>query len=43
MRLLAESLRRLYRAGKIDEKKVKEMAAEGKITMEEMEYIVGEG
>ena len=41
MRLLVESLRRLYKAGKIDEKKVKEMAADGKITMEEMGYIVG--
>lgn len=39
MRLLVESLKRLYQSGKLDEEKVMSMVSEGKITEEEMEYI----
>jgi len=35
-----ESVRRLYRAGKITLDKVKELLANGKITPEEYDYIV---
>jgi len=35
-----ESIRRLYRAGKISLDKVKELLADGKITTEEYDYIV---
>ena len=41
MRALVESFRRLYKAGKITEEKVAELLAEGKITQEEYEYIIG--
>ena len=42
MRMLVESLRRLYRAGKLREDKIREMKTGGKITDEEMEYILKE-
>ena len=41
MRLLVESMRRLYRAGKITLEQVKERLAKGEITTEEYDYIVG--
>lgn len=41
MRTLVESLKRLYAAGKTDEEKIREMAAGGKISSEEAEYILG--
>lgn len=41
MRALVESLRRLYKAGKITDEKVAELLTEGKITQEEYEYIMG--
>lgn len=40
MRILVESLRRSYRAGKISLDKIKEMLADGKITTAEYDYIV---
>lgn len=36
-----ESLKRLYKAGKVTEEKLSEMLSEGKITQEEYEYITG--
>lgn len=41
MRALVESLRRLYKGGKITAEKVAELLTEGKITQEEYEYIIG--
>lgn len=41
MRALVESLRRLYKSGKITAEKVAELLTEGKITEEEYEYIIG--
>lgn len=41
MRALVESLRRLYKAGKITAEKVEELLTDGKITQEEHEYIMG--
>ena len=40
MRILVESLRRSYRAGKISLDKIKEMLSTGKITSEEYDYII---
>ena len=42
MRILIESLRRLYNAGRTAEKKIRQMQEAGTITQEEMEYILGE-
>lgn len=41
MRILVESLRRLYRAKKVTLEKIKQMVAEGEITTAEYDYIVG--
>ena len=41
MRILIESLRRSYKAGKVTLDKIKSMIADGKITTEEYDYIVG--
>ena len=41
MSRFVESLKRLYKAGKITDKKVAELLTEGKITEEEYEYIIG--
>ena len=41
MRAIVESLRRLYKSGKITEEKVAELLAEGKITQEEYDHIMG--
>lgn len=41
MRTLVESLKRLYAAGKAGEKKIREMATDGKVRPEEAEYILG--
>lgn len=40
MSTLAESLRRLYQSGKVDKRKISSMELEGKITENEMEYIL---
>ena len=40
MRMLVESLRRLYHTGKLEEQKIREMQSEEKITEEEAEYIL---
>lgn len=40
MRTLVESLRRLYAAGKITVEKLLEMEAEGKISNDELNYIL---
>ena len=42
MRTLVESLKRLYAAGRASEKKIREMESEGKISPEEMDYILRE-
>lgn len=39
MRILVMSLRRLYRAGMVTDKRLEEMAAAGTITKEEKDYI----
>ena len=41
MSTLVESLKRLYASKKVTDEKLKEMVAQGKITQEEYEYIVG--
>lgn len=41
MRLLVESMRRLYRAGKLSLDEIKARLAAGKITTAEYDYIVG--
>lgn len=41
MSAFAQSLRRLYRAGRVSLKKVKEFLAEGKITTAEYDWIIG--
>ena len=41
MRLLVESMRRLYRAGKLSLDEIKARLAVGKITTAEYDYIVG--
>ena len=41
MRLLIESMRRLYRAGKLTLDEIKARLAAGKITTAEYDYIVG--
>ena len=40
MSRFVESLRRLYRRGKITEEKVAELLGEGKITQEEYDFIM---
>lgn len=42
MRILVESLKRLYNSGKISKKDVKARVVSGKITEDEYEYIAGE-
>ncbi|MDO4275866.1 MAG: XkdX family protein [Eubacteriales bacterium] len=42
MRMLIESLKRLYRAGKVGDEKIDSMMQAGTITQEEAEYIVTE-
>ena len=41
MRIVAESLRRLFREGKVSEEHVRQMQIDGKITFEELMYILG--
>ena len=41
MRKLVESLRRLYRAGKVSDETLREMVSGGTITESEYDYIVG--
>ena len=41
MRALVESLRRLYKSGRINKEKVDELFKNGKITEEEYNYILG--
>lgn len=41
MRQFVESLRRLYKAGRVNLDKIKEYVASGKITSAEYDYIVG--
>ena len=41
MRALVESLRRLYKSGRINREKVDELFKNGKITEEEYNYILG--
>ena len=41
MSRFVESLKRLYKSGKITEEKLAELLAEGKITQEEYDYIMG--
>ena len=41
MRDLVESLHRLYKNGKVTKEKIDTLLAEGKITEEEYEYIIG--
>lgn len=41
MRAIVESFRRLYKAGKLDLDKVKELVNSRKITTAEYDYIVG--
>lgn len=42
MRTLVESLKRLYKAGKLTEEQVAERVEKGSISAEEYEYITGE-
>ena len=42
MRILVESLKRLYNSNKITKKDAKDRVVGGKITEEEYEYITGE-
>lgn len=41
MRALVESLKRLYKSGKITAERVEKLLTDGKITQEEYEYIIG--
>ena len=40
MRTLVESLKRLYKKGKVTKKKLQEMVDAGTITQEEYDYII---
>ena len=40
MSRFVESLKRLYKSGKVTEEKLNEMLAEGKITEKELNYII---
>lgn len=40
MRMLVESLKRLYKAGRVSDEKIDSMVQVGTITQEEAEYIV---
>lgn len=42
MRTLAESLKRLYEAGKVTDEKLSQMVTDGKITDEEYQYIIAD-
>ena len=42
MRILAESMKRLYNAGKVTVEQIKERVKNGIISSEEYEYITGE-
>jgi hypothetical protein len=42
MRILVESLKRLFFSGKIDTVRLDEMVADGKITVAEKDYIIKE-
>ena len=42
MRILVESLKRLYKSGKITKENVSARVKSGKITKDEYEYIAGE-
>ena len=42
MRILVESLKRLYNSGKVPKKDIKDRVVSGKITEDEYEYIAGE-
>ena len=42
MRILVESLKRLFFCGKVDKARLDEMVSEGKITGEERDYIIKE-
>ena len=42
MRILIESLKRLYGCGKVTKKDIKARVVSGKITEDEYEYIIGE-
>lgn len=39
MRLFVESLKRLYQSEKVSEQHIRQLQIDGKITLEEMEYI----
>lgn len=41
MRTLVESLKRLYKKGKVTKKKLQEMVDSGTITQDEYNYIIG--
>ena len=41
MRILVESLRRLYKKGKVTKKKLQEMVEAGTISQAEYDYIIG--
>ena len=41
MRILVESLKRLYKKGKVTKKKLQEMVDAGTITQDEYNYIIG--
>ncbi|MBE5899504.1 MAG: XkdX family protein [Lachnospiraceae bacterium] len=41
MRTLVESLKRLYKKGKVTKKKLQEMVDAGTITQDEYNYIIG--
>lgn len=42
MRILVQSLKRLYNKGRLTKEQIKERVEKGTITQEEYEYIVGE-
>ena len=42
MRMLVQSLKRLYNKGRLTKEQIKERVEKGTITQEEYEYIVGE-
>lgn len=41
MRTLVESLKRLYKKGKVTKKKLQEMVDAGTITQDEYNYVIG--